>query len=263
MILYFSATGNSEYAARMIADAVDDVVVSLTPRLKTKDHSPIHSEKPWIIVTPIYAWRIPEIVTDLLNDTPLTGNRQMYFVLTHTSGCGNASDYARKLAEKKGMVFMGLSSFNMPSDHITMFETPSSEEAEKIIQASTSPLSRIAQCIQCGEMLPARNISIGDRIASTVINPLFCAFMTSSRGFHVTDKCVGCGLCVQLYPLNNIVLVNQKPQWSDRCTHCTACINHCPTAAIEYGRKTKGRHRYVFPKDVMRKTEQDQSIGLR
>lgn len=77
MILYFSATGNSEYAARMIAKAVDDVVVSLTPRLKTKDHSPIYSEKPWIIVAPTYAWRIPEIVTDLLTDTPLTGNRQI------------------------------------------------------------------------------------------------------------------------------------------------------------------------------------------
>ncbi len=112
-------------------------------------------------------------------------------------------------------------------------------------------------------MLPTQKISIGDRIASTLINPLFCAFMTGSRDFQVTDKCIGCGLCVRLCPLNNIVLTNQKPQWSDRCMHCTACINHCPTAAIEYGKKTGGRHSYVFLKALMKETEQDHSMRSR
>ncbi|MFQ7798375.1 MAG: 4Fe-4S binding protein [Coprobacillus cateniformis] len=34
----------------------------------------------------------------------------------------------------------------------------------------------------------------------------------------------------------------------NHCTHCMACISRCPKGAIEYGKKTKDRIRYVCPK---------------
>ena len=61
------------------------------------------------------------------------------------------------------------------------------------------------------------------------------------------DKCSGCGLCVQLCPLNNITLKNGKPVWGGGCTHCMACICSCPARAIEYGRKSRGKPRYFCP----------------
>ena len=58
------------------------------------------------------------------------------------------------------------------------------------------------------------------------------------------EKCNGCGLCATLCPLNNIEIVDGKPEWGKNCTHCMACINHCPKKAIEYGEKSKGKPRY-------------------
>ena len=59
-------------------------------------------------------------------------------------------------------------------------------------------------------------------------------------------SCTSCGLCAARCPLNNIVLEGGRPVWKGECTHCMACIGGCPTEAIEYGEKSKGRRRYYL-----------------
>lgn len=44
MILYYSGTGNSAYAARRIAEAVGDEAVDLFSRLRDGDTSPVESQ---------------------------------------------------------------------------------------------------------------------------------------------------------------------------------------------------------------------------
>lgn len=41
MILYFSGTGNSEYAAKRIGDKIDDQVVNLFEKIRSNDFSGI------------------------------------------------------------------------------------------------------------------------------------------------------------------------------------------------------------------------------
>ena len=67
------------------------------------------------------------------------------------------------------------------------------------------------------------------------------------KGFHIKEtKCVSCGKCVELCPLNNITLIDGKPVWGNHCTHCMACLHRCPTEAIEYKKKTQSKPRYFF-----------------
>lgn len=78
MILYFSGTGNSEYVAKRLGKAIDDEVLDLFPKLRNRDCSELHSETPWVIVTPTYAWRIPRILEIWLKKTKLSGNSRIY-----------------------------------------------------------------------------------------------------------------------------------------------------------------------------------------
>ena len=44
----------------------------------------------------------------------------------------------------------------------------------------------------------------------------------------------------QLYTMEN-----GKPRWADNCTQCMACIARCPKQAVEYGKSSVGKTRYV------------------
>ena len=46
------------------------------------------------------------------------------------------------------------------------------------------------------------------------------------------DKCIGCGLCSQICPMNNITIENNKAVAGNMCTMCYRCISHCPQKAI-------------------------------
>ena len=46
MVLYFSATGNTEYIAQELARCLEDECINLLDRIKQNDHSVLYSEKP-------------------------------------------------------------------------------------------------------------------------------------------------------------------------------------------------------------------------
>ena len=85
MILYFTGTGNSEYAAKKLAAALGEETTPLMERIRHGDTSPLESQTPWIVCTPTYAWQIPHIVRDHLRATLLRGSIEVYFVMT----CGS------------------------------------------------------------------------------------------------------------------------------------------------------------------------------
>lgn len=49
----------------------------------------------------------------------------------------------------------------------------------------------------------------------------------------ISEKCVGCGVCVDKCPFDAIEMVDNKPVIKDNCTLCGACIEACPVDAIE------------------------------
>ena len=47
------------------------------------------------------------------------------------------------------------------------------------------------------------------------------------------DKCVGCGLCVDVCPVEAITLEADKAKVDeDKCTECGQCVEECPNEAI-------------------------------
>ena len=107
MIFYFSGTGNSNYVAKRIADALGDEILNLNDRIKSGDTSPVETGERVIIVTPTYAWRIPRVVRDWLRKTELRGAKQAWFVMTCGSEIGNAGKYNRDLCAEKAISCMG------------------------------------------------------------------------------------------------------------------------------------------------------------
>ena len=125
MILYFSGTGNSAYVAKRVGKATGDAVVDLFEKIRGRDFSSIHTERPLVVVTPTYAWRLPRIVEDWMERTPFTGNQDVYFILTCGENIGNAGKYLEALCGKKGLKNCGCMGIVMPENYIALFATPS------------------------------------------------------------------------------------------------------------------------------------------
>lgn len=246
MILYFSGTGNSKYAAERIAKELGDTCLSMNDRIKSGDTSPVETGEGLVIVTPTYAWRIPRIVRQWLLETKLAGARQVWFIMTCGSEIGNAHKYNLALCQEKGLVCMGTAQIVMPENYIAMFGVPDAKEAGEIVEKAKPDIDDAIARIKAGQLFSAPRNNLYDRFMSGPVNPIFYRFFVKAAAFRANDACIGCGQCVKNCPLNNIALKDGKPKWGKQCTHCMACICYCPTEAIEYGKKSIGKPRYRF-----------------
>ena len=72
MILCFSGTGNSLYAARLISAAAGDEVVSLNALLRGGGAARFSSERPYVVVSPTPGWRLAAAVEALVSECGAT-----------------------------------------------------------------------------------------------------------------------------------------------------------------------------------------------
>jgi len=247
MVLYFSGTGNSAFIARRIAARTGDECEDLFERLRGDDSSELRSERAFVIVTPTYAWQIPHVLRDWLSKAKLTGNRNIYFVMTCGDDNGNAAHYLRKLCARTGMRFRGCASLIMPENYIALYDAPGEAQALRIVRQAEPAADSIARIIAAGRKLPDKKISAADVIKSSLVNAAFYPLIVHARKFRVTDACTGCGRCAKSCVMGSITMVSGRPQWRDKCTHCMACICGCPEKAIEYGNSSRGKPRYQCP----------------
>lgn len=136
MILYFSGTGNSQWAALRLAEALGDDVVSINRSMKEGAAEACSSEQPLVFVVPTYAWRMPRVVDRWIRSARFEGSRDAYFVLTCAGSCGNAAAYARKLCSSVGLRFRELAPVVMPENYLALYDT---SDARRVAPSSSAP----------------------------------------------------------------------------------------------------------------------------
>lgn len=244
MILYFSGTGNSRYAAELIGSVTGDTAVSLFDALRRGEPGRYDSARPFVFVAPTHGWRIPRLVEEHLRASVFTGSREAYFVMTCGGGIGDAGRWNARLCAALGLRYRGTAGVIMPENYLAMFPVPDAKRAAAILRRAQPVIRRAAEHIAAGEPLPKTRVTPVGMLNSAAVNPFFRKRVISARLFRATDACIGCGTCVRLCPTGNVRLEAGRPVWGDACIHCMACIGACPTRAIEYGKRTLKRNRY-------------------
>lgn len=245
MIYYFSGTGNSRWVARQLAGLTLDTAADLT-----RIQPPVSVDGQVLgIVFPIYAWGVPEPVLEFvqgLSGTPV----HAYAVCTCGDEAGRAMEHLNNL-----LPLDSAWSIAMPSNYIIGADTESDASIDRKISRAAKRLPLIAEAVrsrqQVFDVMPGRFAAV----KSGLVCPAFNRFARSTRPFHATEKCIGCGQCAELCPAGTIHLIDGKPQWREKCFQCTACINRCPVEAIEYGKGTRHRRRYTFEAHWREKTQ--------
>lgn len=118
MILYFSGTGNSRYAAKKIAEVCDDEIISINQCVKSNNYGSVSSTKPLVFVGPVYAGRLPRIMNEYIKKVNFSGTRKAYFVVTCAQTPWQTVSYVKKLCEEKEFNLAGFNSIVMPQGYI-------------------------------------------------------------------------------------------------------------------------------------------------
>lgn len=116
--------------------------------------------------------------------------------------------------------------------------------AKRIAKRLDDECLSLLERIRNGKPLKARHIYLFEAVITVPFHPVWTRAMQPAKPFYATDKCIGCGKCEKICPLNNIYMEDRRPQWKKPCAHCMACIGNCPVEAIEFGNITQKKKKY-------------------
>jgi len=241
IIFYFSGTGNSLAAARLVARQLGDCEVVF---MKGAFTPAAHYERMGFVL-PCYAGGAPKPAMAFLKKIPLAGGSADYVfsVVTCNQSGGDASFMLDKALKQKGLRLNYAKSVRMVGNYVVQYPIP--RNAGELLQNADARLRTIAAEIeQKIEKKPPRQhlyfttfYAIGNHF-----------FHYKEKQLRASDACTGCGLCAQLCPVGNIIILEGKPEFSHQnCTNCLACLHWCPNAAIDCDKQTARRGRFHHP----------------
>ena len=244
-IFFYTGTGNSLWAARLLADELGDA--ELIPMVKV--HQPLQLESEAVgLVFPVHIWGVPHRVIEFLQMLPQDSGKY-YFALAVNAGQVAATLLQLgKLMDKQGMTLSSGFDIMLPSNYIPWGGPGPKDKQEDRFSKVREKIKTIAPIITNKEERALEKGPIWQNILFTGLYKMsFKRVPVMDEGFWVDDKCDGCRICQKVCPAENIEIKENKPSWNHQCEQCLACIQWCPKTAIQYGKKTPAYERYHHP----------------
>lgn len=224
MVFYFTATGNSLYAAKHFSDAP----LSIPQIMRGTERR--FSDNTIGIVCPVYAGEPPRMVKQFLQESGFQTD-YFYFVLTYGFDRTDAPEFTAKLAAETGIRVDYIAAIRMVDNYLPMFDMAAEiamdkhveEQLAAAVQAVSERAHGIPEATEEGRQLHAQ-VAAGNKEQP--------AFNDGSQ-ITVLSSCVGYGICQSVCPVDNFYLEGGKAKRKQStCEFCLACVQNCPQKAI-------------------------------
>ncbi len=262
MIFYFTGTGNSWAVANTLAEAISEKLYSMSGELERAGaggplHYEMEEQELLGFVYPVYAWGPPRIVQEFVQRLEISCDRRspdgkpyVFSIATCGAEEGRTTQILAQALQQKGLPLDAGFTLVMPNNYIIGADVDTKEVQKQKLQEASVKLEEFARILRqrkpgVFQLIPGRFSGI----KSGWINRLFQSRGRTTKYFNVTDRCNGCGLCASSCPMRSITMdeVKDEPVWQGSCEQCFACIHRCPQQAIQYGKGTERKGRYVHP----------------
>lgn len=233
--IYFSGTGNSRYAAELFCNKYDETAKSFS----IEDDNIIEAvktEELLVFAYPVQYSTVPKILRDfIIENKELWENKKVFVIATMGLFSGDGAGILGRLLLQYGAEIIGGLHLKMP-DSIgdeKVLKRPL-EKNKELVKKAEQKISKSVHLLKLGKPTQ-EGIGILCRMAGFFGQRLYFEHKTknySDKLYVDEDKCIGCGKCEKLCPMNNIRIVDKKVAQNNQCTMCYRCINNCQKQAM-------------------------------
>ncbi len=233
--LYFSGTGNTKYCVEQFVKMYGDSAEAFS--IEDENVPSAISESDILVIGyPVQYSCIPKILRDYIEQhRDLWHGKKVYIIATMAMFSGDGAGVLSRCLRKYGAETIGGLHLIMPDSICDekVLKRPL-EENRALVAAASEKIRAAAEAMKSGR--PAKDgLGIGSRMLGFLGQRLLFGGKTrrySSKLKIAADKCVGCGKCVELCPMNNLSLRDGCAVAQGQCTMCYRCIAKCPKGAI-------------------------------
>jgi NAD-dependent dihydropyrimidine dehydrogenase PreA subunit len=207
---------------------------AIVPIRKNTDISRYNNYDRFGIITPVIDFGIPDFALKAIGRLKIRNpNAYVFSVVTHGGmPCAALSQIEKRL--QKNQIKLSAGFLLRCGEKACMSEN------------WIEQINQIADVVTQNHKLTVK-IPIKDKLFTYLGNSAAKFIIPSQdKKFKVNDRCIGCGICQQVCPVENIKLINKLPVWLHLCEQCGACFSWCPQEAI-YGANLAAKKRFRIP----------------
>ena len=243
VIFYLSGSGNSLYAARQLAEKLEDCRLETIGSYLRKPYDV--KDEVVGIVSPVYCFALPPMMAKFLEKLQAKPN-YCFGVVTMGGNQGRALKQMSDALATKKITLNYAQAVLMPDN---FFGIPLEKRLDEL-KAAEPVIAKFAEEVAEGKA----------DVASVKEAMLWKLFGTSASWWYLKNrlkfenmtvdatKCVSCGICAEVCQMENITMVDGKPAFGKNCASCLGCFHWCPQSAISAGKLTlDNSKRYVNP----------------
>ncbi len=233
-IFFFSGTGNTYFAAKRIAEALNEQgldAVSLPIDSLTMAEIEWEAKSSDIlgIGYPIYASSLPAPIERFLEVLPEVKQPRCFFVFcTHSENSGDGVHTIAKKLYSKGYIIIGETRFAMRSN--IPFE-PFHKKQTDITELNPEEFAKKIVAARPVEIHETKQFHLGKNKYKKLMKRFGAELGVNKR------LCTLCASCAKYCPVSNIYMDENQVNFLDNCVSCMRCINFCKNSAITYAGK--------------------------
>lgn len=241
IVFYFTATGNSLYAAKQFSDTPFSIPQVLKENNLTFEADEIG------IVFPDYRAFAPLMVQRFIQEVTLKAP-YLFSIITFGNYDCNVIESWNQFAIRQGVHFNYITTIKMVDNYLPVFDMDEQLKMDKQEEAQLK--QAVADVLEEKNLIPSLTEEERQRCLN-VLKRVPELFPVSSEALLEVRKssCNGCGFCVNVCPRKNFSLTDKGVEHTGDCEFCLACIQNCPQKAIVLKRGERNAEaRYRHPR---------------